>query len=890
MTSGGRSSLSGSYRISIGVILMSGILAAVASYRGARQSEEERAHSEFEHRATMHHALMREVLSRYSESLFGLAALFTLDGNVTRTEFTRATVRLKERLPGAVVFEWIPLVPDEKRQTFEAAMQKLYPKRNFQIVQFDAPLQPTRAPDRPYYYPVSYIEPMRGNDIALGYDLVTAPTHPMLERARASRQMVVTQQFHLVQDRTDKLGVVMAWPVYRSTPATGGATSTTAPNETFIGFLQCVFRVEELLETAAATDSREVLDMLFVDHSEPDEARRILYFRPGILATPPAPAPDVASFYREAAFSRELKLTVGDRDWRVDYRPRNEWLKEQRTATPLIRALSVLGLSSLLAGLVSVIGRRTETIRKEVTLRTAELAESRRQFANLLHTLPGMAYRGDWHDLFEITFASEGALALTGWSAKEFETGAVHIRDIIPADDIESIRRDLKTALDAQKDFEFEHRIATRSGDEKWVLSRGRGVYRADGSLEVIEGLLIDITEAKRSEANRLKIERKLLEGQKLESLGLLAGGIAHDFNNLLSTILGNANLARMSLNDQTSETDGQLRAIETAALRAADLCRQMLAYAGKGRFVVERVDLSAMVEELLPLLRVSIARSATLHLQLLNDVPSVKGDATQLRQIVMNLVLNAVDALEGKNGEITLRTGVEHLDQPQLARCVTGAALPSGDYAFLEVKDTGSGMSAETMSKIFDPFFTTKFAGRGLGLAATLGIVRGHNGALLVESELNQGTTFRLFLPPVYGETPIEPATPTITVGEWRGSGDVLIVEDEDAVREVVEEMVESFGFAPRSFADGSSAVAAFRTNANPWALAIIDLVMPGMNGEQTLQALQRIQPEIRTLLISGYAERTMVPNGARNQRIAFLAKPFDRLAFEKKLRELFC
>src|SRR6185369_13056768 len=151
---------------------------------------------------------------------------------------------------------------------------------------------------------------------------------------------------------------------------------------------------------------------------------------------------------------------------------------------------------------------------------------------------------------------------------------------------------------------------------------------------------------------------------------------------------------------------------------------------------------------------------------------------------IVMNLVLNAVDALEGKNGEITLRTGVEHLDQPQLARCVTGAALPSGDYAFLEVKDTGSGMSAETMSKIFDPFFTTKFAGRGLGLAATLGIVRGHNGALLVESELNRGTTFRLFLPPVYGETPIEPTTPTITVGEWRGSGDVLIVEDEDAVR----------------------------------------------------------------------------------------------------------
>jgi two-component system cell cycle sensor histidine kinase/response regulator CckA len=314
-----------------------------------------------------------------------------------------------------------------------------------------------------------------------------------------------------------------------------------------------------------------------------------------------------------------------------------------------------------------------------------------------------------------------------------------------------------------------------------------------------------------------------------------------------------------------------------------------MLAYAGKGRFVVERIDLSAIVEDLLPLLRVSIAKSAELHLELTRDLPGVKADATQVRQIVMNLVLNAVDALAGRNGEITVTTGVTAVDHELLARCVTGPGLPSGNYVFLEVRDTGCGMPREVMSKMFDPFFTTKFAGRGLGLAAVLGIVRGHNGALLVESEVNRGSKFRLFLPAIVGEVVrIDDPAPEPSQ-RWQHTGDALIIEDEEPVRVVMEALLKTFGFGAHGVADGRAGVEAFRENASRWTLVVIDLLMPGMSGEETLGALRAIKPDVRVLLVSGYTEGEIMNRVPAHGRIAFLPKPFKREAFEAKLKELF-
>ncbi|MDO8544926.1 MAG: CHASE domain-containing protein [Opitutaceae bacterium] len=861
----------------LGVLLV-GLIASVVSFQIVRAGERQAAETDFARRTTVRHTLTREVLGRYEDSLFGLSALFMLDATVTRSEFIRATSRLEERLGGVQAFEWVPVVAHAQRARFEADLQRYYESRSFAIVERDASGLPQRAANRPVYYPISYIQPLRGNEAALGYDLSTGPTNAFLQQARETRQVLVTPPVPLVQGRPGQRGVVMIWPVYR-VPKTG-----QPEDGAFNGFLQCVFRLPDMLDAACRRQPDTMMDMLFVDASEPDPVKRVLYYRAANGTSPGEAGVTEEEFRRDPA--QEHSILFGGRDWRVLYRPRVGWLAEQNTWRPLVRSIGLMLLSGLVAGLAHITGRRTETIRREVEQRTAELAESRRHFASMLHALPGMAFRCRYDEQLTVLFVSDGAQHLTGWTAAEFLNGTVHFRDCVHPDDLQRVREATRGALHDGSDIEVEYRIRHRSGEEKWVLSRGRGGYSAEGRRDIFEGLAIDITAQKNAEAARLGLERKLLEGQKLESLGLLAGGIAHDFNNLLSTILGNATLARLSL-PGNSAVEPQLSAIENASLRAAELCRQMLAYAGKGQFVIEPTDLTAMTEELLPLLKISVARQATLTLNLPKDLPAVLADATQLRQIVMNLVLNAADAIGDRGGEIILTAGMMHADHAMLAGCVAGAALPGGDYVYLEVRDTGCGMTPEVMAKIFDPFFTTKFAGRGLGLAAVLGIVRGHKGALRVTSAPGHGSSFRLLLPPVAAVArPL--ATPAASGGRWRSSASVLVVEDEELVRLVVMDTLKTFGLKPHGAADGAAAVDIFREKSRDFDLVVLDLLMPGLSGEQTLERLRAMRADVPVLLMSGYSEGDILGRVGGAGRLAFLAKPFTRDALERKLREL--
>ncbi len=884
------------------LLIVAGVVGGIVSYRSGRQDEWARAEVEFSRRASVRHALAREIFGRYEDSLFGLSALFMLDTTVTRAQFTHATARLEQRSIGAQAFEWVPLVPHESRASMEAALQRAYPRRHFEFVHFDTQGRAVRAPDRPVYWPISFVQPLLGNETALGYDLMTAPTVPFLELARDTRQMVVTSQVKLVQETDNQLGVVMICPVYRvpratmptdplsppaANPPPGGFQATPPglpPAEVFIGFLQVVFRVHDLLETARAPQTETVLDMLFVDDSETDPVKRLLYYRPALDKAPRSPFPSQDTF--RTGMSREHQLPFGQRDWRVIYRPRAGWIEEQRTTTPFLRSCSLVLLSALIAGLIQIVGRQTGTVQRQVDERTRELADSRRQLSNLLHALPGMAYRCRYDERFNVLFVSEGARELTGWTAEEFLSGAVHFRDLIHPDDLERVREATRTAVHEQTDTDVEYRIRTRNGAEKWVLARGRGV--SDGNqTNLFEGLAIDVTTQKQAEIARLTFERKLLEGQKLESLGLLAGGIAHDFNNLLSSILGNASLTRLTLTPD-SPTDKQVAAIETASLRAAELCRQMLAYAGKGRFVVEPTDLTTLTEDLLPLLRISIARQASLDLRLTRELPAIMADATQLRQIVMNFVLNAADAIGERGGSIAISTGVTMADAAFLNRCVAGAGLPAGEYVFLEVEDTGCGMPPEVLAKIFDPFFTTKFAGRGLGLAAALGIVRGHYGALQVESTPGKGSRFRLLLPPTKGMVAPPKTIIAASSQRWRHSGQVLVIEDEEPVRAITGEILKSFGLTASAASNGTEGVTLFRETPDRFDLVICDLLMPGLNGEQTLAAIRQIRPQARVLLISGYSEGDILRRLGGGGPLAFLSKPFTRDALEKKLRAL--
>jgi nitrogen-specific signal transduction histidine kinase/CheY-like chemotaxis protein len=404
------------------------------------------------------------------------------------------------------------------------------------------------------------------------------------------------------------------------------------------------------------------------------------------------------------------------------------------------------------------------------------------------------------------------------------------------------------------------------------------------GDLE--PGVTWDVTERHCLREESRLLERRMQESQKLESLGVLAGGIAHDFNNLLMVILGSVSLLQRELG-RAHPTLAHVTQIEGASRRAADLCRQLLAYAGKGRFLLEHVSLNRLIEETTNLLQVSISKKAVLRLHLHAALPAVLADATQLRQVLMNLVINASDAVGDQPGLISISTGVVNADRGYLEAGFVPPDLPPGDYAYLEVSDSGAGMSAETQARIFEPFFTTKFTGRGLGLAAVLGIVRGHRGALKVYSELGKGSSFKLLLP-AGADEPEHPRTERTGKMAPNAGGTILVVDDEVKVREVTSRLLEGLGFRTLEAADGAEAIRIYREHARQISCVLMDLTMPRLDGAETFRELRKLQPDVRVLLMSGYNEQDAVARFVGKGLAAFIQKPFVLEELEKQLHGL--
>jgi len=387
--------------------------------------------------------------------------------------------------------------------------------------------------------------------------------------------------------------------------------------------------------------------------------------------------------------------------------------------------------------------------------------------------------------------------------------------------------------------------------------------------------MFMDVTERKRAEDERRQFEAQVQHAQKLESLGVLAGGIAHDFNNVLMGVLGNASLALATLPAQAPARH-YIQQVETAALRAADLARQMLAYSGKGQFVVEPIDLADLVEEMSYLLEASISRKALLRRLLAPEAAAVQGDATQLRQVVMNLVTNASDSLGEEQGVITIRTSVVEVDEQYLAGTYIDDDLPAGRYVQMEVSDTGCGMDEETRVRMFEPFFSTKKAGRGLGMAAVLGIVRGHSGAIKVYSEPGAGTSIRVLLPCCHTPVPAEVEAPSLSQDAPTGSGLVLVADDEASVRQVTQMALEMAGHEVILARDGEEAVSAFRDHVNEITAVLLDMNMPRMGGEEALVEIQRLRPDVPVILSSGFNEQDSTDRVVGRRIAGFIQKPY--------------
>jgi two-component system, cell cycle sensor histidine kinase and response regulator CckA len=485
-----------------------------------------------------------------------------------------------------------------------------------------------------------------------------------------------------------------------------------------------------------------------------------------------------------------------------------------------------------------------------------------------------------------MAYVNEEAARLLGYSREELLSMSVPDIDITLSPEAwtlhwEEVRErgsfSVQTVLRTRDGREFPVEIATN--------------YVEFGGLEFNCALARDLTERNRVEEERRQLEAQVQHAQKLESLGLLAGGIAHDFNNILMGVLGNASLA-LTILPPESPAYPCVTQLETAALRAAELAKQMLAYSGKGRFVVERLDLARLVGEMTHLLEVSISKKALLIRHLEPGSAVVRGDATQLRQVVMNLITNASDALGETQGVITIRTGVVDVDAAYLASTYIDDELAEGRYAVLEVSDTGCGMDAATQVRMFDPFFSTKRTGRGLGMAAVLGIVRGHGGALKVYSEPGHGTAMRVLLPAsddaAVPETAVDSQGLAEPAADALQTGLVLVADDEPLVRQVARLGLEMAGYSVVEAGDGEEAVALFSEHADGIVAVVLDMSMPRLGGAEAFARIRHIRPDATVVLSSGFNEQDSTQDLVGRGIAGFIQKPYRPSELVAKLRSV--
>jgi PAS domain S-box-containing protein len=522
----------------------------------------------------------------------------------------------------------------------------------------------------------------------------------------------------------------------------------------------------------------------------------------------------------------------------------------------------------------------------ELALRNAErqAARSREQLLSVAE----LAHIGH----FSIDFGTNAvewtpeSYRILGYEPNSFRPTLEACFAAVHPDDLIEVQAALRAASERGEATRLQLRVVRPTGEIRHCLAILEG-ERGDNERPIVLGLLQDLTDIKRAEAEQLKLEQQVMQSQKLESLGVLAGGIAHDFNNLLTSILGNADLALSELSP-VSPARVYLDDIEQVSRRAADLCRQMLAYSGKGKFVVQSLSLNEVVREMAYLLSVSISKKVVVKYNFFDNLPSVMADATQLRQIVMNLITNASEAIGEVSGVVTLTTGVMDCDDAYLASVVgDNDRHTAGQYVYLEVSDTGCGMDPETVSRIFDPFFTTKFTGRGLGLAAVMGIVRGHHGALRVYSEKGHGTTFKVLFPAHHSPAQALEQQ-NRTSDDWRAHGLVLLVDDEESIRSMGRHMLERAGFEVITAANGREAVDVFEQRHREIRLVVLDMTMPHLDGEACFRELRRISPTVKVVMTSGYNEQDVINRFVGKGLAGFIQKPYKSSDLIPKLREI--
>ncbi|MGO9614449.1 MAG: CHASE domain-containing protein [Dissulfurispiraceae bacterium] len=863
------------------VILVLGVALSIIVSGSTYYAQKKLTELEFNEAADNRYSAFKRELDSDLSVLASLQALYySSENGVERAEFRNFTSHILKQHASIQALEWIPYVPGSQREAYEQAAKK-EGLPDFQFTERIAQGTMKRAEKRQEYFPVYYVEPYKGNEIALGFDLASNPTRlEALEGARKTGEMRATARVTLVQETKSQFGVIVFAPIYRNRVL---INSEQTRWENLEGFALGVFRIGDMVEKAENYLNPEGVDIFIYDESAPVKERYLYTHssrtRKSPMLNPYQPATDLIN---------SKTLEVAGRKWMVIYAATPGFIAARSRWLPwglLLAGLLFTGLVIRFLFFVSH-AEHVEKYAKDLSDVNTQLEH---EIMERKRTEEALRQSQEQYRLI-VDAANEGIWALDGDRKTSFVNP--QMARMLEYEAKEMIGREVESFIFEEDMPDHVQKMENRRGEiaehyeRRWRRKDGQAVWTIVSATPIIDALhhfrgsfamILDITERK-------KLEQQLLQAQKMEAVGLLAGGIAHDFNNILTAIIGYGSLLQVEISRNVL-LNSYVVQILNAANRGAEVTKSLLAFSRKQMINPKPVDLNNIVRGIEKLLARLIGEDIAITTTLSSKELVCMVDASQIEQVLMNLTTNARDAMPN-GGRLTLKTAMVEIDENFVQSHGYGAP---GKYAVLSVTDTGIGMDQQSMGKIFDPFFTTKENGKGtgLGLAMVYGIIKQHGGYISVNSEPGKGTTFKIYLPAARSTAESLPnsCSDTQTCG---GNETILLAEDDDTVRQLSEIVLIQNGYTVISAQDGEDAVNKFIDHKDEIRLAIIDMIMPKKSGKEAYYEIKAVRPDVKVLFSSGYTAGRLDDEMLHEEGVFHIAKPVSPKDFLNKVREV--
>ncbi|MCF3652155.1 CHASE domain-containing protein [Synoicihabitans lomoniglobus] len=820
-----------------------------------RRIESEQAKTRLEQLAATQATALNHAIDEYTDFLRGFSLLFSLPREINAADFTAAAQAARVEFSGLDAVEWAPLIEADALPALSARLEAQgRPPLQVQRRVANNQLASVEVPDQ-WIQPVIYVEPVAPNAKAYGFDVLSGINRSEIELARETGTSVMSHITLLLRDE-DVAGFALYQPVYH------GPENQRAYRGVVIG----IFVLHDFVADIARHIVTDTADLLLVDRTARGNNGVIALVKSD-GSTQTSELPQLDSFFSPPIC--QVHIPVWERDWELMVRPSPAWIAANTPVYPWW----VLGLSvAFTIGVTLVIIQRDQhlaTIEQRVEQRTEELHASETKLRAILEHSSNLIFIRGLDGRYSMV--NSAFLKMTALTEAQIigQTDEVYLS----SEDVERYTRMDQEVIRSGQGISFEN-IQQIDGRDITFWIEKFPLRHSDGRIFAVGVIATDLTKFKNLEQEKAATQRRALESQRFESMSVLAGGIAHEFNNILTAILGNAGLLRMEFNN-SEDTRSYLAQIEHSSKRAAELCNQMMTFSGRGEFELEAINLNDVVTKTVTLLRPQTAHTATTKLELGPALPPIEADLSQISQVIVGLLTNAYEALVD-TGTITVTTRLVTLNASRIRQAVASPRIADGEFIELVISDTGCGIEASVLHRIWEPFYSTKFDGRGLGLAAALGVVNGHGGPVFAESTPGIGTSVTVCFP--VSVRPFAPhflSTPPFDQ-TGRSGHRILVVDDEFTIREITRGILTHRGYVVEVAEDGQKGLEAFTHREVKFDLVLLDMAMPVMEGHELLPKLRHVDPAIAVLAMSGYSEREVRNRFGKHPISGFLQKPF--------------